>query len=407
MKKITISLFLLMCVLFSVQLSAENVGAVNAVYSNPAAFKPDQTVTFYFDLTGTGLVGRTDLHLYSWKPKEIEPWATPSPNTLLTKDPNNDALYSLTCVPTTLWSTTVADFGYQIFGLIKTEDGTKQTDDFSDANGNDFKLFDYKVLTSKIATVWPPAFVYGKPISIVVNLATAWSDGGSSQGQMIGENVYIWLGANGWSPGSQYNILGDMNARCNLVAGETNIAEYDFLPSDVFPAPAFTIKELDFLFNNGTWSKSARDVGGTDFKFKPETGVAASASFVPFPSKVTGSDLITITYDPKLDTLGTGYQQGLLTGSDKVYLYMKIETDAGVITPVEIAMVTKTDKLLMKTLVDGKFVISFILHELFTPTELPETLEVRKLECRFINFDNMVSPALTLDPHKVQVFNAD
>ena len=78
MKKITKTIFLIMCILFSVQLFAENVGSVNAIYSNPAAFKPDETVTFYFDLTGTGLVGRTDLHLYSWTPKEIEPWASPS-----------------------------------------------------------------------------------------------------------------------------------------------------------------------------------------------------------------------------------------------------------------------------------------------------------------------------------------
>ncbi len=407
MKKITKTIFLIMCILFSVQLFAENVGSVNAIYSNPAAFKPDETVTFYFDLTGTGLVGRTDLHLYSWTPKEIEPWASPSANTLLTKDATNDALYSLTCVPTTLWSTTVVDFGYQIFGLIKTEDGSKQTDDFSEANGNPFKLFDYHALTAKIAVVWPPNFSYGKPISVMVNLATAWADAGTSQGQLIGENVYIWLGANSWSPGSIFNILGDMGARCNAVVGESNLAQYNFLPKDVFPAPAFTIKELDFIFNNGTWSKTARDVAGADFKITPETGPVASASFVPFPSKVTNLDLITIIYNPRLDTLGSGLAQGILTGSDKIFLYMKIETDAGMLVPVDIAMIPKTDKLMMKTSIDGTYSTSFILRDLFTPTELPDGLVIKSLECRFVNFDGLLSPFGQMVAFKIQVFNAD
>lgn len=378
-------------VLFSVNVFAENVGKVNAIYSHPAAFKPDQEVTFYFDLSGTGLVGMTDLHLYSWMPKEIEPWGSPSANTLLTKDPNNDALYSLTCIPTDLWGTTFDNFGLQIFGLIKTADGSKQTDDFSEANGNAFKLFDYTALSSSIAVVIPPDFIFDKPISIVVNLATAWSDGGSSQGQLIGEPVYIWLGMNSWSPGSQFNALGNPNARCDNVAHETNLAQYNFWPKDVFPTPA-TIKELDFLFNNGTWDKSARDVGGSDFKFKPLVTGAGTGAFTLFPKKATQLDIISIIYKPALDTLGSGLVQGVLTGSDRIFVHMEFETGSGVVIPVDISDVPKTAKLQMMTKPDGSYEFSFILNRLFTDTELPAGVEVKKIKFTFVNYDGFFSP---------------
>jgi|GEM_PF-2261771 hypothetical protein len=393
MKKIIIFISFAMMILFSVNSYAENVGAVNAVWSNPAAFKPDETVTFYFDLTGTGLVGMDNLHLYSWTPAEIEPWATPSVKTLLAKDPDNSALYSLTCIPTELWGVSVGSFGLKIEGLIKTEDGSKQTDDFSEANENQFKLFDYGSLSTNIAQVWPLDFNWDRPISVIVNLATAWSDGGTQQGQLVGEPaVYIWLGINSWSPSSIYNALGNINAKCKFVSGLSNIAEYDFLPVNTFPAPPVAIKELDFLFNNGSWDKTARDVGGADFKFKPLLAGAGSASFKPFPGKVTQEDLLTVIYTPLIDTTGTGLHQGVLTGSEKIYIYMEIETASGNVIPIEKSMVTQTDKLLMTTNPDGTYVFSFILRELFTQTEWPDGLEAKKITYTFMNYDGLESP---------------
>ena len=409
MKKIVLSFFLLILTLFSVQTQADNVGAVNAVYSSPAAFRADQQVTFYFDLTGTGLVGMANLHLYSWTPKEIEPWGNPSANTLLTMDPNNSALYTLTCIPTDLWGTTIDLFGYKIEGLIKTEDGTKQTDDFKEANGNAFALYNFDALNAKIADVWPPNFTYEKPISIIVNLATAWSNAGASQGQLIGENVYIWLGANAWTPGSNFNALGNPGAKCNDVAGLTNISKYDFWPSETFPAPAFVIKEIDFLFNNGTWDKTGRDVGGADFIVKAQTGSVAMGAFVPFPIKATDQDLITITYNASLDTTGSGASQGILTGSDRVFVFMEMETESGNVVPIDLSVVPQTSKLMMKTMPDGTYQFSFLLNELYTDTELPAGLVIKKIYYKFVNYDGLVSPYGTMDPklYKIDVYKAD
>ncbi|MHC1707771.1 MAG: hypothetical protein AB9842_09635 [Bacteroidales bacterium] len=393
MKKIIKSTLLLVLVLISSITFAEKVGTVNAIWTNPAAFKPDKTVTFYFDLTGTGLVGMNDLHLYSWTPKEIEPWGTPTVKTLLTKDPNNDALYSLTCIPTDLWATAVGDFGLKIEGLIKTADGTKQTEDFSEANGNHFQLFDYGSLNTNIAQVWPPNFTWERPISVIVNLATAWSDGGSVQGQLLGEpNVFIWLGINSWNPSSNYNALGNINAKCESVSGMPNLAEYDFLPENTFPAPPVAIKELDFLFNNGTWDKTARDVAGADFKFKPLIAGAGSASFKAFPGKVTQGDLLNIIYNPSIDTMASGLNQGILTGSEKIFVYMEIETTGGNVIPIEKSLVTQTDKLLMTTNPDGTYTFSFILRELFTAVEWPDGLEAKKITYTFLNYDGLESP---------------
>ena len=86
---------------------------------------------------------------------------------------------------------------------------------------------------------------------------------------------------------------------------------------------------------------------------------------------------------------------------------MKIETDAGMLVPVDIAMIPKTDKLMMKTSIDGTYSTSFILRDLFTPTELPDGLVIKSLECRFVNFDGLLSPFGQMVAFKIQVFNAD
>ncbi|MEI6575241.1 MAG: hypothetical protein WCO63_03590 [Bacteroidota bacterium] len=406
MKKIFNHILILLFLLVTAKVFAASVGTVNAIWSSPAAFKPDQQVTFYFDVTGTTLVGHTDLHLYSWTPKEIEPWGNPSANTLLTPTAN-PAVFTLTCTPTTLWGTTAANFGLSIEGLIKTEDGTSQTEDFKEANGNAFKLFNYTLLNSNIAVVWPPEFTKDKPISVVVNLATAWANAGASQGQLVGESVYIWLGANSWNPGSQYNALGNLNARCDLVANETNVAQYNFWPDSVFPPAAPTIKELDFLFNNGTWDKTGRDVAGGDFKVKPLTNAPGSAAFTPFPKKTTQGDIINLIYKPLIDTLGTGISQGILTGSDRIFVYMEFETASGNVIPVDKAVVTTTDKLKMLTFPDGHYEYSFILNDLFTPTELPTGLEVTKIKITFLNFDGFTNLVGSVTPFVIALVKSD
>jgi len=389
MKKSTNYILLLIFFVLSAPAFAEKVGPVNAIWSYPAAFKPDQQVTFYFDVQGTTLVGRTDLHLYSWTPKEIEPWSNPTANTLLIPT-SNTAVYTLTCIPNTLWGSP-ADFGFIINGLIKTEAGDFQTDDFSDANGNAFKLFDYAALSSNIAVVWPAEFSRERPISIIANMAAAWSNNGTGQGELVGEQAYIWLGMNAWTPGSQYNALGNPGARCSDVPNETNITQYNFWPDSVFPTPP-VIKELDFLFNNGTWDKTARDVGGKDFIFKPATAGAGSASFTIFPKKVTQLDIMSLIYTPSLDTTGAGIPVGILTGSDRIYVFMEFETGSGALIPVDKAVVPQTQKLQMTTLPDGTYQFSFILNELFTETELPAGVEVKKIKFTFMNFDGASSP---------------
>ncbi|MCX6270300.1 MAG: hypothetical protein NTU44_03600 [Bacteroidetes bacterium] len=232
----------------------------------------------------------------------------------------------------------------------------------------------------------------------MVNLATAWSGDGSTQGQLIGQNVFIWLGANSWSPSSQYNVLGDVNAKCNAVPNETNLSQYDFWPKNVFPLPEIVIKELDFIFNNGSWNLTARDVAGFDFKIKPQTGSVSSGAFTPFPTKVTDLDLININYNPKLDTIGSGLPQGILTGSDRVFIYMEFETATGNLIPVAIGDLTKTSRLQMQNLADGTFEFHFILRNLFTENELPTGVEVKKIFFKFVNYDGLVSPFGNMDP---------
>jgi hypothetical protein len=196
---------------------------------------------------------------------------------------------------------------------------------------------------------------------------------------------------NSWSPGSQYNALGNPNARCDNVAHETNLAQYNFWPADVFPTPG-TIKELDFLFNNGSWDKTARDVAGGDFKIKPLVTGAGTGAFKLFPKKATQLDIISMIYKPVLDTLGSGLLQGVLTGSDRIFVHMEFETASGAVIPVDILDVPQTQKLQMVTKPDGSYEFSFILNRLFTDTELPPGVDVKKIKFTFVNYDAFFSP---------------
>ncbi len=398
---------------FALQASAGDiVGKVNAVWSSPAAFKPDQQVTFFFDLSGTSLVGRNDLHLYSWVPETIESWDAPSAKTLLTQT-SNPAVYSLTCIPTDLWGKPVADFGLKIEGLVKTNDGSLQTEDFSEANGGtQFKLFDYKTMSGSLAVAFPPDFTAEKPISIIGNLALMWNDGQTAQGELVGAaNVYIWLGLNNFAVSSKYNTLGNANARCDFVSGETNIIQYNFLISDVIDnAPK--LQNLSFLFNDGTWSKTGRDVkdanGNQDIIIKPFVAGSGSSSFGNFPKKVTQGDIITVKYFPQADTLDSGLPAGLLTGSDRIYVVMEVETSDGKITPVPADQVKGDNRFLMTTGgASGQYNFSFILNKLFTETELDPLKGVTKINFRFENYDGLISPFGIMAPHTLEISKAD
>jgi hypothetical protein len=215
------------------------------------------------------------------------------------------------------------------------------------------------------------------------------------------------MGINSWNPSSIYNQLGHANARCDMVAGENNIAQYNFWPDSVFPTPVPVIKELDFIFNNGTWDKTARDVAGADFKIKPLTSAAGSASFTLFPKKVTQLDIINVIYKPAIDTAGSGLTQGILTGSDRIFVYMEFETSSGAHIPVDVSVVTQTDKLKMLTKPDGSYEFSFILNKLFTQDELPPGLEVNKIKFTFMNFDGYFSPFGGMNPYVISLVKSD
>ncbi|MCG8475972.1 MAG: hypothetical protein MI784_10925 [Cytophagales bacterium] len=323
------------------ELWAQN-GTVADIWTSPAAFTRDQPVTLYFDVTGTKVAtpGATGSTLYCWFFKSSN-----NPNASNPKVPNGEwtnfntggkaltrvngsNVYKITLTPTEFFEDGATMT--EIAGLIRTGNGDPiyQTDNFDAENGQSIKFFNYTGLNngSPISLAVPERFSSSRPISIVVNVRAAWGEGGGEQGQLVGQNVFIWLGANGFSDGSKFNSLLNAKAKCRKLSGYENLYQYDFVADttisgwDTNPG---VINQLNWLFNNGTWDKTARNVGGKDFSQDGIVDVFSQA-FSVFPQEFTTLDLGLLTYTPSLDIPvaeegETPLGQGILTGSINIY----------------------------------------------------------------------------------------
>src|SRR5687768_4760823 len=123
MKRIITTVFLLTA---AVTLSFAQ-GKISRIWSNPAAFRANEQVTFYFDVSGTQLEGEPGpLYLWTWGPGDPAAgngdWDNSGEHMKLTNVSGN--VWSFTMTPTTFYNKAIADVK-QIFGLLKLKDGSK------------------------------------------------------------------------------------------------------------------------------------------------------------------------------------------------------------------------------------------------------------------------------------------
>ncbi|BDD09765.1 hypothetical protein FUAX_21970 [Fulvitalea axinellae] len=333
-------ILLVLSVMFAVNHSvlAQN-GAIREIWTDPAAFTRDQEITIYFDVTGTNVQdpAQAGESIFVWFFNDSGNASDPSiPNgpwdnfnttgKMLSPVEGMTNVYSIKLTPETFFvdGSTMTEME----GLIRTGNGgeIKQTDNF-DAKSNSAIVF-YDYASGGISNAWPDNFQSDRPVSIIVDVSKAWSDGGTEQGQLVGQPVYIWLGANGFNPESKYNTLGNENAACKAVTGMENLFQYNFIPAQTMKgwdavSPPPTLNELNWLFNNGTWTLTGRDVNGANFG-KEVVREISSTAFATFPGKFTTEDLAKLTYNPALDIpMDEGgnvlADEGLLTGSVNIF----------------------------------------------------------------------------------------
>lgn len=290
---------LIICLLVGIQ-TAYAAGTIAKIWTNPAAFTPNEEVTIYFDVSGTDLAGNAGpLYLWTWMPNDPVDgngaWDNSADHMVCQKVEGD--VWSFTMTPATFYGTSDMT---KIEGLLKTKDGGSQTDNFDETNGNAIFLYDFSRMSSKIIATVPSLFKMNEPMSIILNVANAYSDGGSSQGQLIGKQPALHSGVNGWSnvvdAGSEKTLLKEVTG----VDGVTNVWKIDLIPSEYWGTnPSEALKAINCLFNdNGSWDASGRDVAGENFELVPiDPNATVQVEYRFFPSKFTLNDVVSFYFD--------------------------------------------------------------------------------------------------------------
>ncbi|MEL6534830.1 MAG: hypothetical protein AAFQ98_05430 [Bacteroidota bacterium] len=294
MKRIILGLSLLV----AGTVSALAEGAINEIWTDPAIFLPDEEVTIYFDVTGTDLDNTGDLYLWTWSPSDPAmgngEWTNSPAHMALTQVEGN--VWSFTMVPTEFYGQEAANVT-QIFGLLKTQDGSAQTDNFEEANGNAIVLYDISNLSTVITDFRPLLFSADRPFSIVLNANRAFSDGGGETGQLVGQQPAMHSGINTW------NNVVDAGSDPKTLATDigNGFFKIDYIPAEYYGVdPSTSLTEINYLFNNnGSWDQSARDEGGENFVAVPvDPNAEVVIEKTSFPTAYTVDDVVTFSFFP-------------------------------------------------------------------------------------------------------------
>jgi hypothetical protein len=207
MKKITI----ILSIISLFYIDALPAGRIAEIWTQPAIFTADDSVSWFFDVSGTDLDGETEgVYMWSWFPSEPDAghWTNPSAFAALHHVEGN--IWRFDLVPTEYYgvdASTITAF----YGLLKNYDGSKVTDAFApdQVPPNDIKIYDLTTIRgSALIDYYPKDFTSDRPLSILVNALNTWSDCATTavQGELAaGNNVHLHGGVNNWAIQVQNN----------------------------------------------------------------------------------------------------------------------------------------------------------------------------------------------------------
>ncbi len=353
--KRNITLLYILIAMFGFTQAFANNGEIRGVWSFPAAFEPDEEVELFFDLGGTTFSDYSDLYLFSWSPREFYGWTDAKPaGTKLTLV--EGSIYKLPKQKLTdLYGVAAGEFGLIIQGLIRNGEGTEQTSNFDEDNGNAFRLFDFSTMANRAAVVWPERFTANRPATIVMNRTQVCTPDGK-QSLENQPNIKLHSGVNVW----QKTIPWDQSPLM-LATSNENVFKLDMTSLNTYYGldAGTVVNEINFVFNNGAWDHEGKDPRANcgDFRLTPPTDASTELPFEVHPTQFTQKDIVVLTYNPSLDIEGTEFGQGVLANELKIYVRMLINdsSDSGFDT---------NDDMLMQNLGDGRYRFVFILDDL-------------------------------------------
>jgi hypothetical protein len=268
------------------------------IWTQPAFFRPDDTVAFYFDLTGTDLEGTTeDVYMWSWFPTEPDAghWNNSSDFAKLMHVEGN--IWKFVIVPTQYYGVP-ADQITAFYGLLKNKNGTKQTDAFAPDKGNTiFVPSDANIKGTARIDYFPKEWKANRPLSILVNTNNTWSDceTTAAQGKLAtATNVHIHSGINNWATVVENNPANAAKTALTHLGG--GIWRIDFIPKEYFNTADTKIKSIHAVFANLDWSLMGKDVNCADFYIAaPEEPEVVPPVFTIFPQKFSKKDIIYLS----------------------------------------------------------------------------------------------------------------
>jgi hypothetical protein len=326
-------------------------GTIAEIWTQPAVFKADEQVSFFFDVTGTVLDGIDEaegVRVWSWFPNNPDGnWSSPSDKTKLKHVSGNIWRWDLT--PTQLYNLP-ADQISSFYGQLQNWAGTKVTDAFAPDKNNAIYVYSLDAIKADGAIIdyFPKQFTKKRPLSILVNANHTWSgcETTGKQGELAkATDVRMHGGVNGWE--IQVQNSPENLAKTQLTDLGNGIYRKDIIINDYFGlADDYKLTGLNMVFANSTWAYMGKDVNCADFYIAAPTSIVEPvAELILFPQKVSQKDIFCIirkaneSYVSKLNytiTAGTKTLTGTFEGTKaELVAYIDLSTDLKDVTGID------------------------------------------------------------------------
>jgi hypothetical protein len=329
-------------------------GRIAEIWTQPAAFKADEPVSWFFDVTGTDLEGLTaGVYMWTWFPSEPDKdhWANSSEFAALTHVEGNIWRFDLT--PTQYYGMEAGSIT-AFYGLLKTKDGSKVTDAFApdQVPANDIQIYSLSTIKgTALLDYYPKAFATDRPLSILINANNTWSgcETTAVQGDLANaSNVHMHGGVNLW------DIIVENNAanldKTEMSALGDGIYRMDLVLQDYFALPdGYDLKNINMVFADETWNHLGKDKLCSDFMISVTEEPVSDLKF--FPQKISRKDILVIirsnneSYVTSLSytiTAGTAVLTGSFEGkSAEMSAYIDLATGLKGLNPEKINVVVK------------------------------------------------------------------
>jgi hypothetical protein len=297
MKKI----ILIVTALVLYQIHAMSAGRIAEIWTKPAIFKADEAVSFYFDVTGTGLDGVTeDIYLWSWFPSEPDAGNFTNSSAFAKLVHVEGNIWRMDMTPTEYYNvdaSTITGF----YGLLKNKDGSKVTDAFAPDQipANDIKLYDLTTIKgSALTDYYPKTFTKDRPLSILVNTHNTWSNCETTavQGDLAtASNVHMEGGVNSWDIKVENNASN--LAKTAMTSLGDGVYRMDLIIQDYFALPAgYDLQTINMIFADDASTHFGKGAACADFQLlAPDVPEVIPPELSFFPQKISKKDILVIT----------------------------------------------------------------------------------------------------------------